>query len=143
MSDRPPQRLLETPSWLLTQVAANAGRRSREVFDALGAGRYHYAILCAVEEFGPCSQAEIGNRLHMDRKDVAQRVLELEEQHCVRRRPDPADPRRNLVRITTGGRERLDQIHAQLTVAQNELVEPLTPQEQTSLITALQKILGR
>lgn len=143
MSTRPPQRLLETPSWLLTQVAANAGRRSREVFDSLGAGRYHYAILCAVEEFGPCSQAEIGDRLHMDRKDVAQRVPELEEQQCVRRRPDPADPRRKLVRITTRGRERLDQIHTRLTVAQNELVESLTPQEQASLIAALQKILGR
>lgn len=143
MSFHPPQRLLETPSWLLTQVAASAGRRSREVFDSLGAGRYHYAILCAVEEFGPCSQAEIGNRLHMDRKDVAQRVLELEEQHCVRRRADPADPRRKLVRITTQGRERLDRMHTHLAVAQNELVEPLTPEELTSLIAALQKILGR
>lgn len=143
MSDRPPERLLKTPSWLLTQVAASAGRRSREVFDSVGAGRYHYAILCAVEEFGPCSQAEIGNRLHMDRKDVAQRVLELEEQECVWRRPDPSDPRRKLVRMTARGRNRLEQIHAQLTVAQNELVEPLTPKEQASLIGALQKILGR
>lgn len=143
MSDRPPQRLLETPSWLLTQVATTAARRSREVFDSLGAARYHYAILCAVDEFGPCSQAEIGNRLHMDRKDVAQRVGELEDQYCLRRRPDPADPRRKLVRMTTRGRERLDHIHEQLTVAQNELVEPLTPQERASLIAALQKILGR
>ncbi|WP_164477742.1 MarR family winged helix-turn-helix transcriptional regulator [Nocardioides pantholopis] len=143
MPDRPPQRLLETPSWLLTQIAASAGRRSREVFDSLGAGRYHYAILCAVEEFGPCSQVEIGGRLNMDRKDVAQRVLELEDQQCLRRRPDPADPRRNLVRITAHGRDRLDQIHARLTVAQNELLEPLAPQERTSLIAALQKILGR
>ena len=143
MSDRPPQRLLETPTWLLTQVAADAGRRSREVFESLGAGRYHYAILCAVEEFGPCSQAEIGQRLHMDRKDVAQRVLELEEQQCVRRRPDPEDPRRKLVRITARGRVWLDQIQIQMTAAQNELVSSLTPQELANLITALQKLLGR
>ncbi|ALG08228.1 MarR family winged helix-turn-helix transcriptional regulator [Kibdelosporangium phytohabitans] len=143
MDERPPQRLLETPSWLLTQIATTASRRTREVFDSVGAGRYHYAILCAVEEFGPCSQAEIGRRLHMDRKDVAQRVMELEGQRCLERRSDPADPRRNLVRLTTAGQERLDQIHAQLTFAQEELVDPLTPDERARLITALQKILGR
>jgi len=140
---RPPKRLLETPSWLLTQIATAAGRRTREVFDSVGAGRYHYAILCAVEEFGPCSQAEIGRRLNMDRKDVAQRVIELEDQRCLERRPDPADPRRNLVRITATGRERLDQIHGELTATQQELVSPLTPDEQAGLIAALQKILGR
>lgn len=143
MTDQPPQRLLETPSWLLTQIAARAGRRSREVFDSLGAGRYHYAILCAVEEFGPCSQAEIGRRLRMDRKDVAQRVVELEGEGCVERSSDSADPRRKLVRLTTRGAERLDEIHIRLTAAQDELVEPLTAEQRAGLIAALQKILGR
>lgn len=143
MTDQPPRRLLATPSWLLTQIAASAGRKSREVFDSVGAGRYHYVILCAVEEFGPCSQAEIGRRLHMDRKDVAQRVQELEDQRCVERTTDPADPRRKLVRLTGPGSERLEQIHARLAIAQDELVEPLTSQERASLIAALQKILGR
>lgn len=114
MNEHPPRRLLETPSWLLTQLAADASRRTRDVFESVGAGRYHYAILCAVEEFGPCSQAEMGRRLHMDRKDVAQRVLELEDQHCVQRRPDPADSRRNLVLVTTRGRERLAELDASL-----------------------------
>ena len=143
MDERPPRRLLNTPSWLLTQTAVQAGRLSREVFDELGAGRYHYAILCAVEEFGPCSQAEIGRRLHADRKDVAERVLELEDEGCLKRRADPADPRRNLVRLTTRGRERLLQIQDRLTVAQDQLVETLTPQEREGLIVALQKILDR
>ncbi|WIX79913.1 MarR family winged helix-turn-helix transcriptional regulator [Amycolatopsis carbonis] len=120
-----------------------ASRLSREVFDSVGAGRYHYAILCAVEEFGPCSQAEIGRRLRMDRKDVAQRVVELEDERCVERRADPADPRRNLVRLTARGRKRLELIQARLAVAQNELVEPLTVQERAGLVAALQKLLGR
>ena len=143
MSDRPPQRLLTTPTWLLTQVAADASRRSREVFDSLGAGRYHYAILCALEEFGPCSQAEIGRRLRMDRKDVAERVAELQEELAIERSSDPSDPRRNLVRLTTRGGERLAQIHARLAHAQNELVEPLTLEERAGLIVSLQKLLGR
>lgn len=143
MNERPPRRLLETPSWLLTQLAVDASRRTRDVFESVGAGRYHYAILCAVEEFGPCSQAEIGRRLHMDRKDVAQRVLELEDQHCVQRRPDPADSRRNLVLVTTRGRERLAELDASLKIAQDELVGALSEDERVTLIAGLQKILGR
>lgn len=143
MNDRPPQRLLETPSWLLTQIAAGASRRTREVFDSVGAGRHHYAILCAVEEAGPCSQAEIGRRLHLDRKDVADRVAELEEQQCVERSPDPDDPRRKLVRLTARGGERLGEIRVVITAAQDDLLEPLTDQERDALVSALQKILGR
>ncbi|MEU4668936.1 MarR family winged helix-turn-helix transcriptional regulator [Amycolatopsis sp. NPDC023774] len=143
MTERPPQRLWDTPSRLRTQIAAGGGRLSREVFDSVGAGRYHCAILCAVEEFGPCCQAELGRRLRMDRKDVAQRVVELEDERCVQRRADPADPRRNLVRLTAGGRERLDLIQARLAVAQNELMAPPTPQERAGLVAALQKILDR
>ncbi|OYN95522.1 MarR family transcriptional regulator [Enemella evansiae] len=143
MTDRPPERLLQTPSWLITQIAVDAGRRSREVFDAVGAGRYHYAILSAVEEFGPCSQAELGRRLNMDRKDVAQRVGELEEQQHLQRRPDPADPRRKLVRLSAPGEKRLAEIQAALTQAQDELVAPLNAAERATFLAALQKVLGR
>ncbi|HLV56667.1 MAG TPA: MarR family winged helix-turn-helix transcriptional regulator [Actinotalea caeni] len=139
----PPQRLLATPSWLLTQVAAAAGRRSRERCEAVGAARYHYAILCAVEEFGPCSQAEIGARCHMDRKDVAERVRELERQQCVVRCQDPADPRRKLVTLTDAGRARLEEIAAEIAVAQADLMEPLDDGERDALVAALQKLLGR
>ena len=143
MSDRPPQRLLETPSWLLTQIAAQVGRRTREVFDSAGAGRHHYAILCAVEEFGPCSQAEVGRRLHLDRKDVADRVAELEQQHCIDRRPDPDDPRRKVLRLTPRGIDRLEEIHERLRAVQDDLVHGLDRSERAALVSALQTILGR
>ncbi|MCF7553728.1 MarR family winged helix-turn-helix transcriptional regulator [Pseudonocardia sp. WMMC193] len=143
MSERPPQRLLQTPTWLITQISATVARQTREVFDALGAGRYHYAVLCAVEEFGPCSQADIGRRLRIDRKDVAERVLELETAGYLQRRSDPADPRRNVVTLTDEGGERLRQIHDRLTAVQEDLVEPLDTQERAILTQALQKILGR
>lgn len=143
MPERPPERLLQTPSWLITQIAADAGRRSREVFDAVDAGRYHYAILCAVEEFGPCSQAELGRRVHMDRKDVAERVGELEAQGHLQRRPDPADPRRKLVRLSARGRKRLAEIQSGLTKAQDELLAPLDDAERAAFVAALRKVLGR
>ena len=143
MDERPPQRLLDTPSWLLTQIATDAGRRTREVFEDLGAGRYHYAILCAAEEFGPCSQADIGRRLQIDRKDVANRVLELEKEGCLERRSDPEDPRRNLVRLTTQGEARLIQIQDRLREAQDDLLAKLEPANRATFIAALQTILDR
>jgi len=113
------------------------------VFDSIGAGRYHYAILCAVEEFQPCSQAEIGRRLHIDRKDVAQRVGELEEGGYVEREPDPADPRRNLVRMTRAGAAHLQSIASELARAQDGLLAPLSVERRANFVTALQQILDR
>ena len=143
MDERPPQRLLDTPSWVLTQIATDASRRTREVFEAVGAGRYHYAILCTAEEFGPCSQADIGRRLQIDRKDVANRVLELETEGCLERRSDPEDPRRKLVRLTTQGEARLNQIQDRLHAAQDDLLAKLEPGDRATFIAALQTILDR
>ncbi|QCB49871.1 MarR family transcriptional regulator [Rhodococcus sp. PAMC28707] len=142
MAYQPPRRLLQTPSWLMTQTAVTAARASREMFDAVGAGRYHYAILCALDEFGPCSQADVGKHLRMDRKDVADRIAELEDAQSVTRKADPEDPRRNLVRITDAGRRRMIEIHDRLSIAQDELLKDLTPRERAKLVHLLQVVLG-
>ncbi|MDJ0363417.1 MarR family winged helix-turn-helix transcriptional regulator [Rhodococcus sp. H29-C3] len=143
MDYEPPNRLLETPSWLMTQTAVVAARASREVFDEMGAGRYHYAILCALDEYGPCSQADVGKHLHMDRKDVANRIAELEQLGGAARNADPDDPRRNLVRITAAGRQQMIEIHARLSIAQDELLQDLTPGERKMFVHLLQVVLGR
>src|SRR3712207_8825212 len=89
--DSPPSRLVQTPSWLLTQTATHASRLVSEGFVASGARGYHYRMLAALEEFGPASQASLGRRTGVDRSDVVAAINELEEGGFVERDQDPAD----------------------------------------------------
>lgn len=140
MSFAAPERLLSTPSWLLTQVASVASRRSREIFDAHDAGRYHFALLAAVEEFGPLSQADLGKHLHLDRKDVALRTAELEERGEVSRTDDATDPRRKLVELTDVGAARLEELEAALGAAQDDVTAPLSARERAELVRLLRRL---
>lgn len=139
-ADAPPRRLRGLASWQLTQAATRAGRMTQEAFREVGAQRYHFALLSAVEEFGPCSQAELGRRLKMDRKDVAVRSAELEELGLLRRSSDSRDVRRNTVRITDAGRQRLDAIASRVAQVQEELLSVLGDSERRTLIELLDKV---
>lgn len=71
-----PDRLRQTPSWLITQTATLTHRLVGAALTDIGATRYQYAVLAA-GEFGPISQAEIGRRCHIDRSDVVATLNEL------------------------------------------------------------------
>lgn len=134
--DRAPARLRATPSWLLNQLATHASRLSGEVFAAVGGGRYHYALLSALEEYGPSSQAELGRRCAIDRSYVVEAVNELAAQGLAVRAPDPADRRRNIITLTRQGERKLQRVAEALAGAQDELLSPLTPAER-DLLTGL------
>lgn len=136
-----PQRLLQTPTWLLTHVATRASRLSREAFATVAAGRYEYALLCALEEFAPCHQAELGARLGINKKDVAERTRDLVEQGFASRSEDPADPRRNVVTITPEGTRRLKQIETALRGAQESLLGDLSERDRGHLLSLLPRLL--
>ena len=65
--------------------------------------RAHYALLVALREDGPASQAALGRRLAADRSDMHRTVGELESRGLIAREPDPDDRRRNLVTLTGAG----------------------------------------
>jgi len=139
-ADPAPRRLRGLASWQLTQTATRAGRLTQAAFREAGAHGYHFAVLSAVEEFGPCSQAELGRRLHMDRKDVAVHTAELAELGFLERHSDGEDARRNAVRITDAGRQRLDEIAARIAQVQAALLSALTDAERRTLLEILDKV---
>ncbi|MFD0656438.1 MarR family winged helix-turn-helix transcriptional regulator [Thermocatellispora tengchongensis] len=98
-----PERLRTLPSRLINMAALSANRLVDRVLADEGVRRYHYALLAALEEFGPASQAALGRRTGIDRSDVVAAINELAERALVERSPDPADRRRNIVSITAEG----------------------------------------
>ncbi|MFI7635869.1 MarR family winged helix-turn-helix transcriptional regulator [Nonomuraea sp. NPDC049400] len=138
---RPPARLCATPSWLITQTATHAARLVSEAFGTVGGRRYHYALLAALEEFGPASQAELGRRCSIDRSYVVEAVNELTDKGFAVRAPDPADRRRNIITITPAGERELERIAATLDVAQDKLLAPLSSGERKQLTQLMARVL--
>lgn len=137
--EEPPARLRRLPTRLLTQTAAHAGRL---VLRGLGEFRtHHYALMSALEEVGPSSQAELGRRCAMDRSDVVAAVDELAGRGCVLRSPDPADRRRNTVSLTAEGESVLRLLDERVQRIQDEVFAPLSAEERTLLAELLARVL--
>ncbi|TQM78042.1 DNA-binding MarR family transcriptional regulator [Saccharothrix saharensis] len=136
-----PQRLRGTTSWLLGQTTTHAHRLVSEALGAVGARRYHYSLLAALDEFGPASQADLGRRGGLDRSDVVATLNELEGKGFVERRPDPGDKRRNIVTITPAGMAHLRHLDRVLGQAHESLLAPLSAAEREELARMLNAVL--
>ena len=136
-----PERLRALPSWLLAQAALEAARTVSEHLSAVGAHRSHYAVLAALEEFGPASQAALGRRCGIDRSDMVALLDTLAADGDVERRPDPSDRRRNIVTLTPRGARRLDELGAALAAAQAAFLSPLPGPDREVLVSLLSALV--
>jgi MarR family transcriptional regulator, lower aerobic nicotinate degradation pathway regulator len=134
-----PARLTSRPSWLITQTAAHVHRMMAEAFTSAGSIRYGYALLAALEEFGPHSQAALGRRTGVDRSYIVAAVNELADARFVERTPDPADRRRNVVTVTPAGVQELQRLDPVLDRVQDELLGPLSAAERDQFV----RLMGR
>lgn len=139
--DETPARLRGKPSWLISKASVRAHRLIGEAMTGAGGRAYHFAILAALDEFGPGSQAQIGQRCGIDQKDMHSMVDELASQGHVERAPDPSDRRRNLITLTTTGRRRLEELDTALSEVQDNLFSALSTTERDHLTRLLTRVL--
>jgi DNA-binding MarR family transcriptional regulator len=139
--DSAPDRLRRLPSWLLGQLTVEARRVVGEVLGGHGLHRSQYALLAALEQFGPQSQAQLSERSGLDRSDVVRWVDELAARRLLVRRGDPDDRRRNVVSISAAGRRLLDKLDAEIGAAQDRLLGALSARERKQLVTLLSRAL--
>ncbi|MGI5157629.1 MarR family winged helix-turn-helix transcriptional regulator [Microbispora sp. CA-102843] len=137
----PPQRLRALPSRLTNQAALTANRIVDKALAQAGVRRYHYALLAALEEYGPASQAALGRRIGIDRSDMVATVNDLAERRLLERAPDPEDRRRNIVTITAAGRRQLTHLDRLLAAAQDEFLAPLPAADRRNLIDLLTRLI--
>jgi DNA-binding MarR family transcriptional regulator len=136
-----PSRLRALPSWLVNRTAAQANRLVGAVLAAADARRYHYAVLAALDEYGPASQAALGRRCGIDRSDMVATVNELTERGFVERAPDSTDRRRNVVMLTRAGTGQLRKLDRTLARAQDGLLAPLSSADRAQLVDMLTRIV--
>jgi DNA-binding MarR family transcriptional regulator len=136
-----PTRLRSLPSRLLNLAALTAGRLGDRALADADSRRYHYALLAALAEFGPASQATLGRRTGIDRSDIVANVNELAGRGLVDRSPDPSDRRRNIVSITPVGTRQLTKLDRLLADVQDELLVPLSAGERAELVRLLTRVV--
>jgi DNA-binding MarR family transcriptional regulator len=137
-----PKRLRTLATWLLGQSSVQGHRLISERMAALeGTHRSHFSLLAALAESGPTSQADLGRRIGLDRSDVTAAIGDLEARGVVERATDPADKRRNQVRITDAGVEYLAVMEAEVVAAQEDLLAPLDAAERERLMEMLGRIV--
>ena len=137
-----PPRVRNLTSRLLVQNAPRADRLVSEALGAVGARKWHFAVLVALTEGGPASQADLSRRTGVFRSDMVAVLNELAEQGHVERTPDPDDKRRNVVTVTEAGRRRLGQLDEIVERAQQNLLAPLSAAERATLTELLKRLLG-
>jgi DNA-binding MarR family transcriptional regulator len=136
-----PARLRALPSWSINQVAIAANRLTDRALAETGSRRYHFAILAALDEFGPSSQADLGRCTGIDRSDVVAAINAMVERGFAARNPDPSNGRRNIVTITAAGKDHLENLSALLGGAQAELLRTLSATESKTMAELLSRIL--
>jgi len=134
-------RLQALASRLLSLAAMRADRIVGEGLARRDARKWHYAVLAALEELGPTSQATLSDRAGLYRSDLVAVLNELEDQGHVARAPDPDDRRRNVITITRKGRTQLGRLDELIGQAQDELLAPLSADERKELVRLLQLLM--
>lgn len=138
-----PDRLRALPSRLLGLAAIRADRLVGDGLAAVGARKWHYAVLAALQEYGPASQSELSRQTGIYRSDMVAVLNLLAADGHVERASDPADRRRNVITITASGRRRLEHLDDLLADLQHELLAPLDDDERSELVRLLSLLIGR
>ena len=104
-----PDRLRALPSWLLSEAARRGHVLVTEGFAAEGLRKPHFTVLVALSELGPSSQAELGRRLWIDRKNMVAVINDLEaagpgRAHAGRAGPPPQRGPAHAFRASTSWR---------------------------------------
>jgi DNA-binding MarR family transcriptional regulator len=138
--DETPERLKGQLSRLVGMTAAQMRRVAGDALRAVGAHKDHFVVLAALAEFGPASQAALSDRTRIYKSDLVSVLNDLTDGSWVRRAPDPADKRRNVITITDDGERRLAELDRVLDGVNEHIMAPLGSDERAQLFALLGRI---
>ncbi|MBB5926933.1 MarR family winged helix-turn-helix transcriptional regulator [Streptomyces echinatus] len=136
-----PDRLRRRASRLLSQLTTRSDRLINDGLSRADARKWHYAVLASLQDHGSGSQATLSGRTGIHRSDMVGVLNELAERHLVERTPDPDDQRRNIITISTRGRDHLIRLDQVLDDLHDELLAPLSPAERDQFVQLLTRLL--
>ena len=128
----------------LLRIAQQFEKRANALCQSYGVSFWAFTDLSALRRAGPpyeLSPTALYRSGMVTSGAVTKRVAELERAGFVRRRPDPADGRGNLVRLTAKGRRLTERLLPAYADLQRELLSGLPVSEQRRLGDLLRPLL--
>lgn len=128
----------------IQRAAAALRPRLDETHAASGLAGETFDVLASLRRSGPPYQltpTELYREMMLTSGAMTNRIDRLEEAGLVARRPDPADRRGTLVRLTARGKALVDVATTKHVANEELLLSGLTPREQQQLNELLRKLL--
>ncbi|WP_026124465.1 MarR family winged helix-turn-helix transcriptional regulator [Nocardiopsis baichengensis] len=129
----------------VSRLARHLDRARRAVFTDHGLEPWEFDVLAELRRSGSPYELSPGRLLRatlVTSGTMTNRIDRLAAAGLVRRRPDPADKRGVLVRLTDEGRERVDAALEALLGYEESILEPMPPQERRALAALLRSLLS-
>ncbi len=127
----------------ITKIAREVGKFTVRTLKADGVGTGELDLIHVVRKNPGITQAGIGKQLGTDKGAVAKQTLNLEAKGYLRREPNPADGRSQLI-FPTEKAQRLKGSKAHIEAAfYGWLLEGLEPEERAVFVRLLEKLYLR
>jgi MarR family transcriptional regulator, lower aerobic nicotinate degradation pathway regulator len=139
-TQRYPEELVSSALFLLKRLGMTAKERAFDAYQETGLHPYHHAILALLDEGSRETQGAIANALGYDKAQLVGLLDELEGAGLVERRRDPADRRRQLVRMTPAGRKALARLRRLSDRLEDEFLAPLSEADRQQLHALLLRL---
>ncbi len=133
--------ILQSTGFLLARVGAESRRRFTQTLVGLNLRHSEFAVLITMAGRGATSQADLGDLVGIDPRNLVAVIDGLEAAGLLERTTDPDDRRRHAVRLTRAGSAKLQRLKRLGAELEDEFLRPLTRQDRTRLHRLLLKLL--
>jgi DNA-binding MarR family transcriptional regulator len=128
--------------YLFKHAAMRMEKLNTEALAPCGIDARELGILLVIASHEPSSQQQAAQRLGIDRTSMVARIDALEDKGLVSRHPHAEDRRRNVVELTSAGRETVRRATGASERAEAAMLAPLTPEQGQCLREALQALVA-
>ncbi|MEU6375268.1 MarR family transcriptional regulator [Streptomyces sp. NPDC046909] len=140
--DVPPEVLSSRLGYLLKHAYLRLAEESSRVLAPHGIDGRELAVLAVLDAHDGLSQLEAAGKLGIDRTTMVALVDALEDKELVERRRSPQDRRKNTVRLTPTGQERLRDAESARQEMEDRFLAPLSDADATRFVRALKSLAG-
>lgn len=122
---RLPEELVARSGFLLVRLGMVFKARALEHLAGAGFSQYQYSVLALLAEQPQEAQAQIADRLGLDRSQLVRILDGLEDRGLIVRHRDRVDRRRHTVSVTAAGRRQLQRLRDMIDQLEDDLLAPL------------------
>lgn len=133
------QDLRQLVGYQLQRASLVAEQDARRALASFGLSPAKLTALVLVRDNPGCDQTALGYALGINRSSAMRQVNILEERGLIERRAG-RDARTNALHLTAKGQQQVEEMLIAINIADQALVETLSPQEAASLSAMLERI---